>query len=219
MRETEPIVFVVDDDLSVRRAIKLLVESVGLRVELFGSAQQFLQANRPDVLSCLVLDVRLPGMSGLDFQRELAETDIPIPIIFLTAHGDIAMTVRAMKAGAVEFLTKPFRDQDLLDAIQVALDRDRDRRHREADIALLRERFGLLTSRERQVVARVVLGMLNKQIAAEIGTAENTVKVHRSRMMEKMQAKSLAELVKMVERLQSHPTVSAHKDDHPTKLK
>jgi FixJ family two-component response regulator len=212
MRETEAIVttdamvFVVDDDPSVRRAIKRLVESVGLQVELFGSAQQFLQARRPDLPSCLVLDIRLPGISGLDFQRELAETDIPIPIIFLTAHGDIAMTVRAMKAGAVEFLTKPFRDQDLLDAIQVALDRDRGRRHREADIALLRERFGLLTSREREVVDMVVLGRLNKQIAAEIGTAENTVKVHRSRAMEKLQAQSLAELVKMVERLQSHPT-------------
>lgn len=196
-------VFVVDDDPSVRRAIQRLVESVGLQVELFGSAQQFLQAERPQVPSCLVLDIRLPGISGLDFQRELAERNIPIPAIFITAHGDISMTVRAMKAGAVEFLTKPFRDRDLLDAIQIALKKDQARRHREADIAVLRERFELLTSREREVVAMVVSGMLNKQIAAELGTAENTVKVHRSRAMEKMQARGLAELVKMVERLES----------------
>jgi FixJ family two-component response regulator len=187
-------VFVVDDDRSVRRAIKRLVESVGLQVELFGSAQQFLRAERPEAPSCLVLDIRLPGISGLGFQRELADRDIPIPIIFITAHGDIPMTVRAMKAGAVEFLTKPFRDQDLRDAIQVALDRDRARRQREADMAVLRERL---------VVAMVVSGMLNKQIAAELGTAESTVKVHRSRAMEKMQAPSLADLVKMVERLRS----------------
>ncbi len=196
-------VFVVDDDPSVRRAIQRLVESVGLQVELFGSAQQFLQAERPQVPSCLVLDIRLPGISGLDFQRELAERNIPIPAIFITAHGDISMTVRAMKAGAVEFLTKPFRDRDLLDAIQIALKKDQARRHREADIAVLRERFELLTLREREVVAMVVSGMLNKQIAAELGTAENTVKVHRSRAMEKMQARGLAELVKMVERLES----------------
>jgi RNA polymerase sigma factor (sigma-70 family) len=203
MTEPDPAVFVVDDDPSVRRAIKRLVESVGLHVEVFGSAQEFLQAARPDAPSCLVLDIRLPGISGLDFQRELASTNIHIPIIFITAHGDIPMTVRAMKAGAVEFLTKPFRDQDLLDSIQIALERDRARRQREAEIGILRERFELLTSREREVVARVVSGMLNKQIAAEIGTAENTVKVHRSRAMEKMQAQSLADLVKMVERLQS----------------
>jgi FixJ family two-component response regulator len=201
---TEPaIVFVIDDDHSIRRAIKRLVESVGLQVALFGTAQQFLQFPRPDVPSCLVLDIRLPGISGLDIQQELVETDVPMPIVFISAHGDIPMTVRAMKAGAVEFLTKPFRDQDLLDAIQVALDRDRGRRQREAEMTALRERFDLLTSREREVVAMVVLGMLNKQIAAEIGTAENTVKVHRSRAMEKMQAQSLADLVKMVERLQS----------------
>jgi RNA polymerase sigma factor (sigma-70 family) len=183
-------VFIVADDPSVRRAIKRLVESAGLQVELFGSAQQFLRAERPDVPSCLVLDIRLRGISGLDFQRELAERDIPIPIIFITAHGDIPMSVRAMKAGAVEFLTKPFRDKDLLDAIQIALDRDRVRRDREADIAVLRERFDLLTSRQRLVVAMVVRGMLNKQIAAELGIAENTVKVHRRRAMEKMQARS-----------------------------
>jgi FixJ family two-component response regulator len=204
--ERKPIVFVVDDDFSVRRAIKRLLESVGLQVELFDSAGQFLRAGRPDVPSCLVLDIRLPGVSGLDIQQELVETNVHIPIIFITAHGDIPMTVRAMKAGAVEFLTKPFRDQDLLDAIQVALERDQGRRQREAEIAVLRERFELLTLREREVVAKVVTGMLNKQIAAEIRTAENTVKVHRSRAMEKMQARSLVELVKMVERLQSPRT-------------
>jgi len=209
MNEPTPTVFVVDDDPSVRRAIKRLVESVGLRVELLGSAQEFLQAKRPDVPSCLVLDVRLRGVSGLDFQQELAEDNIHIPIIFVTGHGDIPMTVRAMKAGAVEFLPKPFRDQDLLDAIQLALERDRTRRRQEAEIAVLRERFELLTSREREVVAMVVSGMLNKQIAAELGTAENTVKVHRSRAIEKMQAQSLADLVKMIEKLQSAPARSS----------
>jgi len=202
MTEPATAVLVVDDDPSVRRAIKRLVESVGLQAELFGSAHEFLQAKRPDVPSCLVLDIRLPGTSGLDFQQELAEANIPVPIIFITAHGDVPMTVRAMKAGAIEFLTKPFRDQDLLDAIQIALERDRARRQRETEIAALRERFESLTPREREVVAMVVRGMLNKQIAAEIGTAENTVKVHRSRAMEKMQAQSLADLVRMVERLQ-----------------
>jgi RNA polymerase sigma factor (sigma-70 family) len=201
MTEAAHIVSVVDDDPSVRRAIKRLIETVGLQVELFGSAQEFLQAERPDVPGCLVLDIRLPGKSGLDFQRELADANIRIPIIFVTAHGDIPMTVRAMKAGAVEFLTKPFRDQDLLDAVQFALERDRARRQREAEIATLRERFESLSTREREVVAMVVSGLLNKQIAAEVGTTENTVKVHRSRAMEKMQAKSLADLVKMVERL------------------
>jgi len=202
MTEPATAVLVVDDDPSVRRAIKRLVESVGLQAELFGSAHEFLQAKRPDVPSCLVLDIRLPGTSGLDFQQELAEANIPVPIIFITAHGDVPMTVRAMKAGAVEFLTKPFRDQDLLDAIQIALERDRARRQRETEIAVLRERFESLTPREREVIAMVVAGRLNKQIAAEIGTAENTVKVHRSRAMEKMQAQSLADLVRMVERLQ-----------------
>jgi len=202
MTEPATAVLVVDDDPSVRRAIKRLVESVGLQAEMFGSAHEFLQAKRPDVPSCLVLDIRLPGTSGLDFQQELAEANIPVPIIFITAHGDVPMTVRAMKAGAVEFLTKPFRDQDLLDAIQIALERDRARRQRETEIAVLRERFESLTPREREVIAMVVAGRLNKQIAAEIGTAENTVKVHRSRAMEKMQAQSLADLVRMVERLQ-----------------
>jgi RNA polymerase sigma factor (sigma-70 family) len=205
MTESASIVYVVDDDSSVRRAIKRLLESVGLQVELFGSAQEFVTGKtRPNVPSCLVLDIRLPGISGLDFQHKLAKANIHIPIIFITGHGDIPMSVRAMKAGAVEFLTKPFRDQDLLDAIQLALEKDRARRQLEAKIAVLQERFESLTPREREVVDRVVRGMLNKQIAAELGTAENTVKVHRSRAMEKMQAQSLAELVRMVERLQIH---------------
>jgi len=202
-------VFVVDDDPSVRRAIKRLVESVGLHVEIFGSAQEFLRAKRPDAPSCLILDIRLRGASGLDFQRQLVEAGIYVPVIFITAHGDIPMSVQAMKAGAVEFLTKPFRDQDLLDAIQVALKRDRARREQEAEIAVLQERYESLTPREREVVAMVVAGMLNKQIAAELGTAENTIKVHRSRAMEKMQAQSLADLVKMIERLQTPLTKSA----------
>jgi RNA polymerase sigma factor (sigma-70 family) len=201
MTERQPIVFIVDDDASVREALKSLIRSVGLHVELFGSATEFLETQRPDAPSCLVLDVRLPGISGLDLQHRLADANVHIPIIIITGHGDIPMSVRAMKAGAIEFLTKPFRDQDLLDAIQVALERNRTRRHREAEIAVLRERFESLSPRERDVVTKVVSGMLNKQIADEIGIAENTVKVHRSRAMEKMQAQSLADLVKMVERL------------------
>src|SRR5438445_8678376 len=197
MSEPESIVFVVDDDPSVRTAIKRLIGCVGLHVELFGSAQEFLASKLPNVPSCLVLDIRLPGISGLALQRELTEANVQIPIIFITGHGDIPMTVRAMKAGAVEFLTKPFRDQDLLDAIHLALERDRARRREEAELAVLRERFESLSARECEVVAMVVSGMLNKQIAMEIGTAENTVKVHRSRAMEKMQANSLADLVKM----------------------
>lgn len=206
MSEPESIVFVVDDDPSVRRAIQRLIGCVGLHVELFGSAQEFLASKLPNVPSCLVLDVRLPGISGLNLQHQLAKANIQIPIIFITAHGDIPMTVRAMKAGAVEFLTKPFRDQDLLDAIQLALERDRGRRQQEAELAALRERFELLSPREREIVAMVVSGMLNKQIAAQIGTTENTVKVHRSRAMEKMQANSLADLVKMIQRLQVSPS-------------
>jgi RNA polymerase sigma factor (sigma-70 family) len=202
MSEPESIVFVVDDDPSVRTAIKRLIGCVGLQVELFGSATEFLASKLPNVPSCLVLDIRLPGISGLNLQRQLAKPTIQIPIIFITAHGDIPMTVRAMKAGAVEFLTKPFRDQDLLDAIHLALERDRTRRRQEAELAALRERFQSLSPREREVVGMVVSGMLNKQIAAQIGTAENTVKVHRSRAMEKMQANSLADLVKMIQRLQ-----------------
>src|SRR5438094_5046854 len=186
MSNVAPVVFVVDDDPSVRRAIQRLVESVGLQVELFGSAQEFLRSERPDAPSCLVLDIRLPGISGLDFQRQLAEANIHIPIIFITAHGDIPMTVRAMKAGAVEFLTKPFRDQDLLDAIQIALERDRTRRVQETEVAKLRERYESLTPREREVMPLVVFGLLNKQIAAEIGASEATVKVHRSQLMRKL---------------------------------
>jgi RNA polymerase sigma factor (sigma-70 family) len=201
MTDRPPIVFIVDDDASVREALKNLIRSVGLHVELFGSATEFLETQRPDAPSCLVLDVRLPGISGLDLQRRLADANVHIPIIIITGHGDIPMSVRAMKAGAIEFLTKPFRDQDLLDAIQVALERNRTRRQREAEIAVFRERFESLSPRERDVVTKVVSGMLNKQIADEIGIAENTVKVHRSRAMEKMQAQSLADLVKMVERL------------------
>jgi len=201
MTEAAPIVFVVDDDPSIRRAIKRLIGSVGLQVELFGSAQEFLQGNRPDVPGCLVLDIRLPGISGLDFQRQLAEASIHTPIIFITAHGDIPMTVRAMKAGAVEFLTKPFRDQDLLDAIHVALERDRTRRQQEAEIKTLQKRLESLTPREREVFPLVVSGLLNKQIAGEIGTSETTVKVHRSQLMRKMGADSLAELVRLAERI------------------
>src|ERR1700693_6295913 len=203
MNEPASIVFVVDDDPSIRRALKRLIESVGLYVELFGSAAEFTNSTHPDVVSCLILDIRLPGISGLDLQHKLAEAKTLIPIIFISAHGDVPMTVRAMNAGAIEFLTKPFRDQDLLDAVQVALERDRTRRQREGENATLRERFESLSPREREVVALVVSGMLNKQIAAEIGTTENTVKVHRSRAMEKMQAQSLADLVKMVERLKT----------------
>jgi RNA polymerase sigma factor (sigma-70 family) len=201
MSEPSPIVFVVDDDPSVRRAIKRLVESVGLKVELFGSVLEFTSTSRPDVASCLVLDIRLPGLSGLDFQRELIKTNNEIPTIFITAHGDIPMTVRAMKAGAVEFLTKPFRDQDLLDAIQVGVERDRARRQRQAETAVLRERLESLTPREREVLPLVVSGLLNKQVAAEIGTTEATVKVHRSQLMRKMGADSLPDLVRMAEKI------------------
>ena len=201
MNERAPIVFVVDDDPSVRRSIKRLIGSVGLQVELFGSAQEFLLSKRPDAPSCLVLDIRLPGISGLDFQHELAEANIHIPIIFITAHGDIPMTVRAMKAGAVEFLTKPFREQDLLDAIQLALERDRVRRQGDAEIVVLRERFESLTPREREVLPWVVSGLLSKQIADAIGTSEASVKVHRSQLMRKMAADSVADLVRMAEKM------------------
>lgn len=202
MSGPESIVFVVDDDPSVRSAIERLIGTVGLQVQLFGSAQEFLASKRSNVPSCLVLDMRLSGMSGLALQRQLAEADVQIPIIFITSHRDVQMTVRAMKAGAVEFLTKPFHDQDLLDAIYLAIEKDRARRQQDSEIAVLRERFQSLSPREREVVVMVVSGMLNKQIAAQIGSAENTVKVHRSRAMEKMKANSLADLVKMIERLQ-----------------
>jgi RNA polymerase sigma factor (sigma-70 family) len=196
-----PVVFVVDDDPSVRSSLKFLIGTVGLRVEVFSSANGFLQKKPPDTAGCLVLDVRLPGLSGLDFQRDLAKRNIDIPIIFITGHGDIPMSVRAMKAGAVEFLTKPFRDQDLLDAIRVALERDRVKREQQKEVMELQQRFDSLTPREQEVVAMVVSGMLNKQIAYEIGTAEGTVKAHRSRAMEKMQAQSLADLVRMTTKL------------------
>ena len=200
---TAQLVVVIDDDPSIRSSLKFLLSTVGLQAATFDSADGFLHTNFPDVRSCLVLDVRLPGLSGLDFQGELAARNICIPIIFLTGHGDIPMSVRAMKAGAIEFLTKPFRDQDLLDAVRVALDRDRKRREQETQMADFRHRFDSLTHREQEVVSMVVAGMLNKQIAAELGTAENTVKVHRSRAMEKMHAQSVAELVKMIDKLES----------------
>lgn len=201
MNQESPIVYVVDDDPSVRRAIQRLVGSVGLRVETFASPRDLLQAKWPDAPTCLVLDVRLPGISGLDFQRELSDANILVPIVFITAHGDIPMTVRAMKAGAVEFLSKPFRNQDLLDAIHAGLDRDRERRQQEAEAAKLWERLESLTPREREVLPRVVSGLLNKQIAAEIGTTEATVKVHRSQLMRKMGADSLADLIRMAEKI------------------
>jgi RNA polymerase sigma factor (sigma-70 family) len=200
---SDPVVFVIDDDPSVRSSLRFLISTVGLHVESFDSAENFLRSKLPDRLGCLVLDVRLRGLSGLDFQRELVAKNIPIPIIFITAHGDIPMSVRAMKCGAVEFLTKPFRDQDLLDAIRIALERDRARRDQEKDARELKQRFDLLTPREQEVISMVVLGMLNKQIAAELGTAENTVKVHRSRAMEKMHAKSVADLVRMIDKLKA----------------
>jgi RNA polymerase sigma factor (sigma-70 family) len=198
---TASIVFVVDDDPSVRSSIKFLLSTVGLQVESFDSADTFLHKKLPDVPSCLVLDVRLPGLSGIDIQRTLAARNIQIPIIFLTGHGDIPMSVRAMKAGAVEFLTKPFRDQDLLDAVRVALEQDRARREKEVEVTDLQRRFDSLTAREQQVIAMLASGMLNKQIASELGTAESTVKVQRSRAMEKMQAQSLVDLAKMIEKL------------------
>jgi RNA polymerase sigma factor (sigma-70 family) len=196
-----PIVFVVDDDPSVRSSLKFLLSTVGLQVESFASADAFLQKKAPDAASCLVLDVRLPGLSGLDFQRELAAKNTRIPIIFLTGHGDIPMSVRAMKAGAVEFLTKPFRDQDLLDAVRIALERDRARREQDKEVMVLQQRFDSLTSREQEVISMVVSGMLNKQIADQLGTAESTVKVQRSRAIEKMHAESLVDLIRMIEKL------------------
>ena len=201
MTDPDPVVFVVDDDASVRDAVKRLIASVGLRVETFGSAHEFLNHKRPEAPGCLVLDVRLPDLDGLEFQRSLAEANIHIPVIFITGHGDIPMSVRAMKAGAVDFLTKPFRDQDLLDAIQQAIERDRARREEEASKAKLHESFASLTRREREVMAWVVAGRLNKQIASEIGVSEITIKVHRGQVMRKMGANSVADLVRMAGRL------------------
>src|SRR5512140_56131 len=204
MTVPDEVVYVVDDDASLRESIEDLIRSVGLRVETFASAPEFLRAKRPDMPGCLVLDVRLKGLSGLDLQKWLVEADIAIPIIFITGHGDIPMTVQAMKAGAVEFLTKPFRDQDLLDAIQQALQRDRKTSEQRANVEELQRRFRSLTPREREVMTLVVAGLLNKQIAGDLGTSEASVKVHRQHVMEKIGAGSLAELVRMADKLGIH---------------
>jgi FixJ family two-component response regulator len=201
----ESIVFIIDDDLSMRRALTNLFQSVGLEVEAFGSASELLRNKLPEVASCLVLDIRLPGLSGLDLQAELAKANVRIPIIFITGHGDIPMTVRAMKGGAVDFLTKPFRDQDLLDAVVGAIDKDRKRRESDKTVASLQALFETLSSREREVLAFVAAGLMNKQIAAELDLAEITVKIYRGHIMKKMQAKSLANLIRMTEALGIRP--------------
>ena len=195
------LVFVIDDDASIREAISRLLHAIGLTVRTFGSAREFLQHRLPDIPACLVLDVRLPGLSGLDLQREMVERGIHVPVIFITGHGDIPMSVQAMKAGAVEFLTKPFRDQDLLDAVRSGIQRDRKGRKERAEVAKLREDLGQLTSREREVMSLVVAGFLNKQIALRLGASEKTIKIHRGRVMQKMRADSLADLVKMSQKL------------------
>jgi FixJ family two-component response regulator len=201
MKTSDSIVFVIDDDSSMREALVDLITSVGLSVEAFKSAQQFLQYRRSDAPACLVLDVRLPGLSGLDLQRELARTDAPIPIVFITGHGDIPMSVRAIKQRAVEFLAKPFREQDLLDAIQHALDMDRVARRERSIVLTLRQRYQSLTKREREVMRLVASGMLNKQIAGELGSSEVTVKIHRGQVMRKMKAQSVVELARMAEKV------------------
>jgi FixJ family two-component response regulator len=207
MTDPAPVVFVVDDDASVRDAVGRLIASVGLRVETFGSTREFLDGKRPESPACLVLDVRLPDASGLELQRDLAQAGIQIPIIFITGHADVPMSVRAMKAGAIEFLTKPFRGQELLDAIQEAIARDRVAWSERAQMKELRARYDTLTPREKEVLALVVSGLLNKQIGAELGASELTIKTHRGRVMEKMQADSLADLVRMFERLK--PSVAS----------
>jgi len=196
-----PIVFVIDDNPSVRQALDGLIRSVHLNVQTFGTTDEFLQFKRPDVPGCIVLDVRLPGLSGLDFQRDMVNLGIELPVIFITGHGDVPMSVRAIKAGAIEFLTKPFRDQDLLDAIYAGIERDRARRHTAAAVGMVRGHYELLTARERQVMQRVVAGRPNKQIAAELKLSQVTVKVHRRHVMRKMKAKSLADLVRMADRI------------------
>lgn len=198
-QQAQEVVFVIDDDASMRHSLSSLFRSIGLKVEVFDSAADFLKIGRPEAASCLVLDVRLPGLSGLDFQTELARANIRIPIVFITGHGDIPMTVKAMKAGAVEFLTKPFREQDLLDAVRLGLERDRTRREGEMIVSDLRGRFDVLTSREQEVMGFVTAGLMNKQIAADLGVSEITVKVHRGNVMRKMNAKSLADLVRMAD--------------------
>jgi FixJ family two-component response regulator len=209
---TEPVVFVVDDDDSMRLALARLFYSMRMRVEVFASAQEFLKSKRPDVPSCLVLDVRLPGLSGLDFQAALAKQDIRIPIVFITGHGDIPMSVKAMKAGAIDFLAKPFRDQDLLDAVAAAIQGDQNRREQEHVISDLRAHFESLTPREREIMALVVGGLMSKQIAARIELSEITVKVHRSHLMRKMGAKTVAELVRMAQALEVTPETAEHRD-------
>lgn len=209
MTEERAIVFVIDDDASMRAALEDLISSIGLEVRSFPSPREFLENKRPDAPGCLVLDVRLPGMSGLAFQQELAKSHAALPVIFITGHGDIPMSVRAMKAGAVEFLSKPFHEQELLDAIHVAVERDRQRRREAATLGELRVRYGALTDREREIMALVVVGRANKQIAAELSVSEMTVKVHRGQVMRKMDARSLPDLVRMADRLGVPTTVTS----------